>query len=116
MYGTSDIGITFGEAQWDSNPENTPDATYRHSELLLNRSPITYAPLVETPVLLLHGESDLRCPITQSEAYFTILKRLGKTVEFVRFPGCSHLFLRYGPTLLKEEYLKRTIDWFQRFL
>jgi dipeptidyl aminopeptidase/acylaminoacyl peptidase len=117
MYGTSDIGITFGEAQWNSNPEDESDATQpAFAERLLSRSPITYAPSVETPVLLLHGESDLRCPITQSEAYFTILKRLGKTVEFVRFPDCSHLFLRYGPTVLKEEYLKRTIEWFQRYL
>ena len=117
MYGASDIGITFGETQWDSNPEDDRDATLQaFAERLLSRSPITYAPSVETPVLLLHGESDLRCPITQSEAYFTILKRLGKTVEFVRFPDCSHLFLRYGPTILKEEYLKRTIEWFQRYL
>ena len=117
MYGTSDIGITFGEAQWDSNPEDDRDATLQaFAERLLSRSPITYAPSVETPVLLLHGETDLRCPITQSEAYFTILKRLDKTVEFVRFPDCSHLFLRYGPTVLKEEYLKRTIEWFQRYL
>ena len=62
----------------------------------LRRSPITFAPDVRTPVLLLHGEEDLRCPIEQSEQYFVALKRLGKTVEFVRLPDSNHSFWRSG--------------------
>ena len=117
MYGTSDIGITFGEAQWSSNPTNPGNETlHAFAQKLLSKSPITFAPYVQTPVLLLHGESDFRCPISQSESYFTILKRLGKTVELVRFPNCSHLFLRYGHPTLREEYLKKTIEWFKQYL
>ena len=52
----------------------------------------------------------------QSEAYFTVLKRLGKVVEMVRFPDCSHLFLRQGHPRLREEYLARTLNWFQKYL
>ena len=117
MYGTSDIGITFGEAQWSSNPTNPGNETlHAFAQKLLSKSPITFAPYVQTPVLLLHGESDFRCPISQSESYFTILKRLGKTVELVRFPNCSHLFLRYGHPTLREEYLRKTIEWFKQYL
>ena len=54
------------------------------------RSPIRYLPNVKTPVLLLHWEGDLRCPIGQSEEVFAGLKVLGKKVEFVRYPGGSH--------------------------
>ncbi len=109
MYGTSDIGISFGEPQWggslvDAAPE------------LLKHSPITYASNVSAPVLLLHGESDARCPIAQSEEYFTVLKRLGKEVEFVRFPGCSHAFPRTGHPRMREEYISRTLAWFDRYL
>ena len=109
MYGTSDIGISFGESQWGGS---VVDAT----DKMLERSPISYVADVDTPVLLLHGEADARCPIGQSEEYFTALKRLNKEVEMVRFPGCSHLFPRLGHPKMREEYLTHTLGWFNRFL
>ena len=109
MYGTSDIGASFGEVQWGGS---LMDAAGE----LLKRSPITYAAIVNAPVLLLHGESDYRCPISQSEEYFTVLKRLGKEVEFVRFPGSAHSFTRLGHPKMREEYLARTLAWFQKHL
>ena len=109
MYGTSDIGVSFGEVQWGGSPQDALDA-------LLERSPLTYAPDVQTPVLLMHGEEDFRCPIEQSEQYFVALKRLGKEVEFVRFPGSAHGFRRSGHPKLREEYLRRMVEWFDRHL
>jgi dipeptidyl aminopeptidase/acylaminoacyl peptidase len=117
MYGTSDIGISFGEVQWGSSLLEADQVPLDQlTRQLVERSPITYASQVETPVLLLHGEADVRCPIAQSEAYFVVLKRLGKEVEMVRFPGCSHLFLRMGHPRMREEYLTRTLDWFNQRL
>ncbi len=127
MYGTSDIATSFGETQWAnrlaggmsiSRPlvnelaEGVDSMAYR----LLQRSPITFAPRVETPVLLLHGEADARCPIGQSEQYFQVMKRLGKEVEMVRFPGCAHGFLRTGHVALRQAYLERMLDWFKHWL
>ena len=109
MYGTSDIGVSFGEVQWRGT-------RWEALAQAVERSPLTYAPAVETPVLLLHGEADLRCPIEQGEQYFVALKRHGKEVEFVRFPDCSHLFLRVGHPKMREEYLRRMLAWFQRYL
>ena len=109
MYGTSDVGISFGEVQWGGLRKDALD-------MYLSMSPLTYAPSVETPLLLLHGEDDHRCPIGQSEEYFVTLKRLGKEVEFVRFPGCGHSFLRSGHPKLRREYLARVRDWFDRYL
>ena len=109
MYGTSDIGVSFGEVQWGGTPMEA-------FQKLVDHSPLTYATQVEAPVLLLHGESDVRCPIAQSEAYFVQLKRLGKVVEMVRFPGCSHSFPRQGHPALREEYLARTLEWFRRYV
>ena len=109
MYGTSDIGVSFGEVQWggslvDAAPE------------LIKHSPITYAGNVTAPMLLLHGEADARCPIAQSEEYFVVLKRLGKEVELVRFPDCSHAFPRIGHPKMRHEYLERTLGWFRKYL
>ena len=127
MYGTSDIATSFGETQWAirlaggmsiSRPlvnelaEGVDSMAYR----LLQRSPITFAPRVETPVLLLHGEADARCPIGQSEQYFQVMKRLGKEVEMVRFPGCGHGFLRTGHVALRQAYLERMLRWFKHWL
>ena len=109
MYGTSDIGISFGEPQWGGTVMDTP-------EKLLSRSPISHAKAVTTPALLLHGEADARCPIAQSEEYYTALKRLGKTVEFVRFPASNHQFPRTGHPRLRQEYLARMAAWFGRWL
>ncbi len=109
MYGTSDIGVSFGEPQWGGQLVDAFDAFVEHS-------PLMYAANVETPVLLLHGESDHRCPISQSEEFFVSLKRLGKTVEFVRFPGCNHGFVRGGHPKMREEYFTRMKDWFDKYL
>jgi dipeptidyl aminopeptidase/acylaminoacyl peptidase len=109
MYGTSDIGVTFGEVQWGGRRGEALKAYLEHS-------PIIYAHRVEAPVLLMHGEDDARCPIGQSEQYFVELKRLGKQVEMVRFQGCSHGFLRSGPPKMREEYLGRMLRWFDKYL
>ena len=109
MAGTSDIGISFGEKQWGGRRDVVFDE-------MMKRSPITYAPQVNTPVLLLHGETDYRCPIGQSEQYFVSLKRLGKEVEFVRFPDGAHGFRNSGHPKMRKEYLQRVLDWFNRFL
>lgn len=106
MYGTSDIGVTFGETQWG-------DMSF---DSLMNKSPVSYVNAVETPVLLMHGENDLRCPVSQSEEYFVRLNRLGKKVEMVRFPGQSHQFLRNGHPKLISEYYRRMLDWFGRYI
>ena len=109
LYGTSDIGVSFGEAQLGGPASENLEAQ-------MERSPLTYASKVETPVLLLHGEADATCPIGQSEEYFVALKRLGKTVEFVRFPGCAHSFRRAGDPRMRREYLDRAKGWFDRYL
>jgi dipeptidyl aminopeptidase/acylaminoacyl peptidase len=106
MYGTSDIGVRFLEV-------HTGGPRHSNTHLYSRHSPLTYVDKVETPVLLLHGEADNRCPIEQSEQYFVALLRLGKEAEFVRFPDCSHSMMRSAHPRMKEEYLARMLDWFQ---
>ncbi|MBX5437863.1 MAG: S9 family peptidase [Alicyclobacillaceae bacterium] len=102
FYGTSDIGVPFGETEFPGNPWDNP-------ERLLERSPISHVKNVKTPLLLLHGESDLRCPVTQSEEFFVALKRLGKNVAMVRYPGANHSLQRPSH---KVDRLRRTLAFF----
>jgi dipeptidyl aminopeptidase/acylaminoacyl peptidase len=53
-------------------------------------SPIRFSDRVTTPLLITHGENDLRVPIAQAEQYFRQLKKLEKTVEFLRYPRAGH--------------------------
>ena len=45
---------------------------------------------VKTPLLITHGENDLRVPIPQADEYYRLLKKLDKTVEFLRYPREGH--------------------------
>jgi dipeptidyl aminopeptidase/acylaminoacyl peptidase len=53
-------------------------------------SPVEFATAVTTPLLITHGENDRRVPISQAEQYFRTLKKLEKTVEFLRYPRAGH--------------------------
>ena len=109
MYGQTDIAASFGEQQWGGLPQD-------RLEHYLERSPVMYVDAIQTPVLLQHGDADIRVPISQSEELFAGLKRRGKTVEFIRYPDCSHLFLRVGHPSLRREYYDRVVEWFARWL
>jgi dipeptidyl aminopeptidase/acylaminoacyl peptidase len=83
---------------------------------LWRRSPIRYADRIRTPLLLLHSEMDLRCPISQAEELFGALRLLGREVEMVRFPGESHDLSRSGRPDRRVERLNRIADWFEQHL
>lgn len=109
MYGTSDIGVYFNEWEIGATPWDDPD---RYRRL----SPLTYAPNIRTPLLLLHAEEDWRCPIEQAEQLFAWLRRLGRTVELVRFPGEGHNLTRSGRPRHRLEHLEHELRWFRTYL
>ena len=88
MYGSSDIGWVFK----GYHGEFVHDAV----DLYLQISPWTYAKQIETPLLILHSEQDLRCNIEQADQLFTTLRLLKRDVELVRFPAESHELTRSG--------------------
>jgi len=82
----------------------------------LKQSPNLYGHRITAPTLIIHSENDLRCPITQADELFTILKSQGRTTEYIRFEGESHGLSRGGKPLNRLERLNRITDWFQRYL
>jgi dipeptidyl aminopeptidase/acylaminoacyl peptidase len=103
MFGTGDIPL-FDMHEIGGTPLDNPDE-YRM------RSPTTYLANVNTPVLLLHHEGDLRCPIGQSEEVFHTLKLLGKEVEFVRYPGGFHTYNTHAPSQIID-HARRIVAWY----
>jgi dipeptidyl aminopeptidase/acylaminoacyl peptidase len=100
---------------WDNS--NFDGYAWDWSDVLLRHSPLTYSRNVTTPVMILHSEGDLRCPVGQAEEYFAALKALGKEVVFLRFPAESnHGLSRGGPPDLRVARLKANAEWFRRHL
>ena len=83
---------------------------------LFERSPMRRAHEIEAPLLVEHSERDYRCPIDQGEQLFTLLRRLGKTVEFVRFTGDGHNLGRSGKPRNRVLRLRSIAHWFIRHL
>ncbi|HEX2851380.1 MAG TPA: S9 family peptidase [Acidimicrobiales bacterium] len=106
---TSDIASFFLPGYLGTSHLDDPDEYAR-------QSPVTYFRLITTPLLLLHSENDLRCPVEQAEDLFVRLKSKGAQVEFVRFPGESHELSRSGSPRHRVERLRIILDWFARTL
>ena len=75
-------------------------------------SPIHDVRNIATPMLIIHSEEDLRCPISQAEELFVALRLLGKEVAFYRFPGESHELSRSGSPVHRRMRAEIILDWF----
>ena len=109
LFGTSDIGASFLEAQTGALP-------WDNMQWYIDHSPLTYAKHITTPLLILHAEDDLRCGIEQAEQLFTALKRQRKEVLFVRFPDENHEMSRSGKPRHRLERFRYILDWFAKYL
>ncbi len=105
-FGTSDIGWHFWEHEMGDA------APWRDGHKLVDRSPLTYVTNVRTPLLILHAERDIRCPIEQAEQLFVALKVLGREAVFVRFQDDNHDLTRGGKPKNRIEHCRRIADWF----
>ncbi len=85
-------------------------------EEYVRQSPITHVREMTTPVLILHSENDLRCPIEQADQLFVALRLLGRDPEFVRFPGESHELSRSGAPKHRVQRMELILEWFDRKL
>jgi dipeptidyl aminopeptidase/acylaminoacyl peptidase len=89
---------------------------YEDIEPWIKISPITYAQNIHTPLLIVHSESDLRCPIEQGEQLFVTLRLLKRPVEMVRFPAESHELTRSGSPIHRVQRFEIVLEWFDRYL
>jgi dipeptidyl aminopeptidase/acylaminoacyl peptidase len=107
-FGSSDLFWIF-ERQFGGS-------MYDHTDEWLRMSPTTYAREIETPLLIVHSENDLRCNVEQAEHLFTLLRLQGKDVELLRFPAESHELSRSGSPLHRVQRFEAILEWFGRYL
>ena len=85
MYYLSDSGEVMAEyfrKPWENRASYTA------------HSPLTFAEKVTTPLLIQHGERDMRVPIANALKFYRALKALGKSVEYRLLPGRRTRLLR----------------------
>ncbi len=108
MFGTSDVGWSIademGAVPWED------------LDRLMDRSPITFVANIRTPLLILHSDNDLRCPIGEGEQLYAALKFLGREVKMVRFEGQTHDPSRNGHPRSRVIRLRHILNWFEAHL
>ena len=77
-------------------------------------SPISHVDRIETPLLLIHGEFDVRGSMAQSENLFSALQRQGKPARLLRYWGENHA-LATSPANVRSVF-EETVGWFDRHL
>ena len=107
FYGTSDIGPFFVEKQLLDDIHNP--------QRLWEMSPVAHAKNAKTPLLVLHGQSDLRCPQEQGEQMYMAMRKNNVPTKMILFPQSSHGLSRAGLPNLRQERLKAITDWFEEY-
>jgi dipeptidyl aminopeptidase/acylaminoacyl peptidase len=82
------------------------------AEPFLNYSAVMFTKNVTTPLLILHGESDVRVPTYQGRELFVLLKEEGKTVRMVTYPGSPHFPRRWEQ---RRSVMAEVLGWLDRY-
>ena len=76
-------------------------------------APIKYVANIKAPLLVLQGDNDPRVPREETEQVVDLLKKRGTVVD-------SHYYPQEGHGSAKRENqidsVKRTVDWFEKYL
>jgi dipeptidyl aminopeptidase/acylaminoacyl peptidase len=88
-------------------------SVYDDPAVYARSSPITFIKRVQTPTLVLVGDSDGECPTPQSYEFWHALKTLGVETEFVVYAHEGHRFV--NPEHLRDR-IERVRAWFDGHL
>lgn len=100
------IGKIFTKTGHGGSPEERP-------EIYAISNALSRVEDVQTPLLIMHGEADVRAPFRQYELAVKILKEKGKTFESKSYPNEPHGFR--NPKNRIDMYT-RLEQWFERWL
>jgi len=117
--GVYELSTFFGEGNaWRLNPRYFGGYPWeKTTRVILDReSPLTYVQNIRTPLIIFHGENDLRTGVIGSEMLYKSLKILGRDVEYVRHPEASHEITRAGNNRQRIDQMLRTYEFFSRYL
>ncbi len=104
--GISSISSYWGEGYWGysySAVASSGSFPWNNKELYIEQSPLFHADKIETPLLLLSGDSDTNVPPGESIQMYTALTLLDKPVELVLIKGEDHHIVTYSKRIKWHE-------------
>jgi dipeptidyl aminopeptidase/acylaminoacyl peptidase len=108
-------GTNYGLAWAESGQGRMGGSPWEFRDRYLENSPFFYLDRVRTPLLIIHGGKDDAVPVFLADEVFTGLRRLGKTVTYVRYEGESHWEGTWNRAN-QLDALSRVLAWFDRYL
>jgi acylaminoacyl-peptidase len=87
-----------------------PGPPWEHAEYYRNRSPLSLVGNVKTPTMLLTGEEDYRCPISEAEQFYAALKVRKVDTVLVRIPDAGHTIVDRPSRLMAK--VAHILKWF----
>jgi dipeptidyl aminopeptidase/acylaminoacyl peptidase len=113
--GVYDLGIWYYSSNtWRLFEGEFGTTPWQDPEITRAQSPLTYVADIQTPLLLLHADTDYRATIASAEALYRAMKVLGKEVEFVRYPREGHELTRGGEPGHRIDHMLRILEYFER--
>ena len=120
--GISSLSSYWGEGMWGYAYGTRALANsypWNEKELYVEQSPLFHADQINTPLLLVHGDSDINVPVGESDQLFTALKILGREVEYVQIQGQDHHIIDHEQRIVWNDtilaffarHLKDRSDW-----
>lgn len=86
---------------------------WERPDLIRANSPITYVHNVTTPTMVMHGENDVRVPLSQGLEFYNSLRAVGVPTKMVIYPGERHGLSR---PLHQAHRLDTTVSWFLKYI
>ncbi len=109
MAGTSDIPF-FIRLYLETDMPDGVDAMWKASALARAHG-------ITTPTLVIHSETDYRCPIEQGQQLFSLLYKQGVETELLLFPsGEGHELSRGGAPKHRVERFEGILAWHEEHL
>ena len=77
------------------------------------RSPLWHLRKIDAPILIQHGEDDLRVPLSQGTMLYRVLQELGNDVTMVVYPRTPHT---PREPKLRLDAARRNVEFFERHI
>ncbi len=114
--GISSIASYWGEGYWGysySAEASAGSFPWNSKDMYINQSPLFHADKINTPLLLLTGDSDTNVPPGESIQLYTALKILDRPVELVMVKGEDHHIITYGKRI---KWHNTIMAWWDKYL
>ncbi len=111
-------GIRWGSGlarsfQYEHTQSRLGTTPWNGPEIYKENSPLFTMDKVQTPILILHNDSDGHVPWYQGIEYFVAMKRLGKPCWLLNYPGEPHWPMKIPN---KVDFQKRMLQFFNHYL